>query len=363
VSATASRSQVLLDLRRWGEAERAAAQEISRDPEDVHARCRLALARFGAGRHAEALEAAEGAIGLDPEEEWGHRLRALALNRMGRRKEAVRAAEESVRLEPDLAATYEVLADCLMSAKQLARAREVAERGIERDPSNAGLHLTLGNIALDLGQLPRAEEHFRVALRHDPEDAVALNNLAVALRGRGKETEAAQLFESAARLDPRLDQPVENLASSARNYVNGWAGLVALSFLVLQLVGALARGEYALAVVVGAALVGAFAYFEAKRREREKALSPAVRELLARQSIWQRLEITRWRPWFWLIPSYVWFLLGAAALVFSVVVYLTEPGFELEAQHAVWLGALAVFCLLTGRYARLYGRRRGWWEW
>lgn len=360
---SAARTQALLDMRRYEEAARAAGEEIARDPEDVHARCRLALARLAGGRHQEALEAAQEAIGLDPEEEWGHRLRALALLRLGKRKDAVRAAEEAVRLEPDLAETYEVLADCLIAAKQPAAARKVAEQGIQLDPENVGLHTTLGDIALEVGQLPRAEGHYRAALGRDPENAVAMNNLAVVLRARGKEGEATQLFEAAARLDPRFDAPVENLATSARDYVNGWAGLFVLSFLVLQLIRALTQGEVAFAVIVGACLVGAFVFFEARRRERAKALSPAVRELLARQSIWERLEIKRWRPWFWLIPSPVWFALGALALVLSVVVYVTDPGFAFGGRHAVWLAALTAFCLLTGRYARLYGRRKGWWEW
>ncbi|HEX8206867.1 MAG TPA: tetratricopeptide repeat protein [Solirubrobacteraceae bacterium] len=287
---SAAKTHALLDLGRYEDAARAAAEEIRRDPSDPDGHLLLAMACLGSERHDRALEAAGEAVRLAPNEEFGHRLRAFALRGLKRHREAVAAAEESLRLAPQLVAAHAALADCLVGAGDRKRAREVAWDGLDLDPEDAGLHQTLGDIAYELYQFPQAERHYRVVLAHDPENAAVLNNLGAVLSARGREWEAFALFEAAARLDPRFDVPRRNITLGVWGFLNGWAGVFALFFLVVFLVNFAQLGQTAGVVVATLALVATLTGFAIAHARRRAALTPSVRAALARRPWRQRLR-------------------------------------------------------------------------
>jgi tetratricopeptide (TPR) repeat protein len=353
-----ARAQALLDLRRFDDAAQLLGQAIAQDPEDVWPRCELGRALIGAERWDEALAAAEAATALAPEFDWPHRLRALALNGLGRTKEAVRASEEAVRLDADDATNWQVLASCRLMAKDVRGAREAAERGLQLDPEDADLHRTVGDVALERDEVRAAERHYRRALELDPEDPVALNNLGVVLLRSDRKGEASELFEAAARLDPGLDVTRENVGASARSHVNGGWFLLVGSFLALQTVRAALAGNVVLAILLAAGGGTLFLVYREGAKARWAELSPAAQRLLDDQSWAERVELRQWRPWFWLIPSPIWFALGLVVLV-AAGIEIGNDG--LDASGAVAVAALVAFCVLTGRRAVRYVRRKGWW--
>ena len=363
--AALERGAALLDLGRSEEAVGVLRQAVAEEPDALEPRCQLALALLRSAENRDALELAESAAAVDPLEEWPHRLRALALMRLGRHKQAAAAAEEAVRLEPELAVTHEILADALREAGDRRGARAAAETAIEHDPELAGAYLTLSLINIDEERMADAERHARRALELEPENADALNNLGVALLNLGgREDEARDAFERAARLSPTHEVARENLAASSRAFVNGALALLILSFLVVRGLAltidpddagqrAAGIGMLALAVVLSL-------FFAYRRRRRLEQLSPGAQELLSRQRWWERIEITRWRPWFLLIPSPIYFLIGLAICVGFLITRLSPDAPPWSSGDWAVAAAVALVTVYCGWRSVRYLRRRGW---
>ena len=357
MSSAAARADALLDLGRADEAAALLREAIASEPESAHLHAQLAFALVRAERPKEALAAAETAAGLAPHWEWPHRLRAVALRALGKAKQAVAAAEEAVRIAPEESGSHEVLADCRLAARQLRGAYEAAERAVALDPASAGAHHTLGDVALERDAPGEAEEHYRRALELDPAEAMTLNNLAVALQRQGRENAAHELFERAARADPREETARGNLASTSRDRVTGTGAMTACAIVAFLLLNAIADGEWVAAAALGAVLAAGVAFVLIRSRIRARELSPAARMLLADQHWWQRIRLTRWRPWWWFLPPPIWL----AVALFSFTAGLFEA---FEAGWDGWAIGVELFLLalivLAAHRSRLWLRRRGW---
>jgi hypothetical protein len=244
-------------------------------------------------------------------------------------------------------------------ATRRARGRRPGAGGRARPKKRA---CTLGDIAGAEERLPEARGHYRKALELDPEDPIALNNLGVVLNGMGRTTEAAEAFEAAARLDPTLDLARENVASTARDFVNGTAFLLVGSWIALQTVRNTLNGNGAVALVFAVAGLALLAYHRQRAAARRAELSPAAQRVLDAQPWHERMQIRQWRPWFWLVPSPVWFVLGATGLGVTLAIYALNPPAQFGWNHGALVGVLLLLCVLTGRRALRYGRRKGWWD-
>ena len=359
------RGSALLDLGRSDEAVDVLRQAVAAEPDAVEPRCQLALALLRSGENREALQLAESAAAVDPLEEWTHRLRALALMRLGRDKQAVEAAEEAVRLEPDLAVTHEILADARRAAGDRRGARAAAATAIELDPESAGPYVSLSLIDIDEERMADAERHARKALELDPENADALNNLGVALQALGgRDDEARDAFERAARLSPSHKIARENLAASSRAFVNGALALLILSFLVVRglalTIDPDEAGQRAAGIGMLALAVVLSLFFAYRRRRRLQQPSPGAQELLSRQRWWERIEITRWRPWFLLIPSPIYFLIGLAICVGFAIVRLSPDAPAWSAGDWAVAAVVGLLTAFSGWRSVRYLRRRGW---
>jgi tetratricopeptide (TPR) repeat protein len=355
-----ARGQALLDVGRPAEAADAFRAAIAAEPEWLEPRCRLALAQLSSGSAREALEAADGAVALDPEEEWPQRLRALALLSLGKKREALTAAEIAVALEPENALAHEVLADVRLGAGDRRGAREAATTARELQPDLPGPHISLGDIALDEDRFPEAEGHYRAALALDAEDTHALNNLGAALLGQRRNDEARAVFERVARLDPRAATARRNLATSTRRYVNG-ALMFVVAWIALHAVGAFSEGDTGAGVTVVALAAGVFAFAMWQRRRRLATLSPGARRLLADQRWYEKIELRRWRPLWWLIPSTVWLVVGTLGLLAFAFAGVTGSASHWGPGDYVVIACVAALTATFGYYARRRLLRRGRW--
>ncbi|HWT94648.1 MAG TPA: tetratricopeptide repeat protein, partial [Solirubrobacteraceae bacterium] len=213
----------------------------------------------------------------------------IALGGLERKQDAVAAAETALECDPEEPAAHEVLADALLAVGRRDRARTVAQTGLELDPHRDGLAITLGDIALSLGQGREAERYFRHVLQHDPENAGVLANLGVALRAQGREGDAARAFEAAARLDPHASFARERLTDGpAAMFGSGRDAALPALLLVVFAAYAISTGSLALVLIVAAVIATLAGVVVHQRRARWEALSPAGREVLARQPWWRR---------------------------------------------------------------------------
>jgi tetratricopeptide (TPR) repeat protein len=351
----------LLEVGRPEEAAARFREAIAAEPEWLEPRCQLALALLRAGRSAEALEAADGAVALDPEEEWPHRLRAIALKGLGKKREAVSAAELCVAFEPENALAHQVLGDVRLAAGDSRGAREAATTARELQPDTPGPHVLLGDIALDQDRFPEADQHYRAALALDAENTQALNNLGVALLGQRRNDEARDVFERVARLDPRADTARQNLATTSRGYVNGVALFIVAYLAFRAILEAIRDGNPGVAIIVGAAAAAALGFVLWQRSRRMATLSPGARQLLADQKWHEKIELRRWRPLWWLIPSPIWFVGGVLGLIAFAVAGATGSASHWGPGDYVVIACLAALTAVFGYYARRRLLRRGSW--
>lgn len=353
----------LFELGRTDEAIAKLSTAVAHDPEDAEAHCRLALALIDAGRGREGLASAEAAAALEPSWEWPQRVRAIALIDVGRTEEALAAAREAVRLEPELSASHEVHADALTADGRHEAAIEAAQRAASLDPEDPGPWTTLGTARAAKKQWFLAVDAYAEALKRDPDDAMAHNNLGYAYLGNDERDLAHECFERAVKIDPSNQLYRDNLALTARAHVNGGWLLLVLGVtvwlggrgLVRESGDGVAIGAIALAVVV--ALILAVWALDSRRRLR--TASPGVQDLLGRQPFFERFDFHAWTPWPFLIPSPVWFLGSAGALLAIAVSAIAGGSWTIETT--AWVSVLTLAAAFSGGRAQLYLKRKGRW--
>lgn len=244
------RINLLLDLRRYADAERAARDAVGRDPQWAAGYSHLARALMGRN-NPEAIDAAREGARKAPRDAWAVCTLACALNWFNKSKEALEPAEEALRLDPRYAWTYALLSNILYNLSRYADARARAIDGLRFDPLGESLFRWKGWAEHKLGDHAEALRTAEEGLKHHPNSHLLLNLIGCVKwvaaeqtwglkRLRGHRAADAVLRESI-RLDPTQQAYRDNLrgnAISCRRHVvgNGLSLLSIASVLVPLLV-------------------------------------------------------------------------------------------------------------------------------
>ncbi len=218
VSPSTQRGLVLLEQRRYPDAEKYFREALANDPNDPFTLYHLAVCETNQNRHRDGLATIERALSLEPEAADFHALRAFILVDLHRGGDALKASEEALRIEPDsdLAltaraaaflsknewATAELaarkaldlnpenttaanqLAHALRLQNKLAESAEQTDYMLAQDPESGDNHSTAGWLALQRGDARKAEGHFLEALRLDAGNEAARAGLKEAFKSR-----------------------------------------------------------------------------------------------------------------------------------------------------------------------------------
>jgi tetratricopeptide (TPR) repeat protein len=218
-----TRLNLLLDLRRFREAETLARECLASHPDWAAWHAQLARALFGQKRNEEALAAARTAAGLAPENpwvlanlawllsqfdrpsealevlqdvlrvdpgySWGHELLAVANAMLGRKSEWLAAAHKAVELAPEDESAWIQFGWAQVGQKCYSEAIEAAETGLRLHPESAALHNLRGKCLTVQGittRWPRrfrafrmAHDSLREALRLNPGESAYADNLLI----------------------------------------------------------------------------------------------------------------------------------------------------------------------------------------
>jgi hypothetical protein len=137
---------------------------------------------------------------------------------------------------------------------------------------------------------------------------------------------------------------------------------VIAAFIAVRAIAGLIDGdERSLAAAIGVVALAIFGVAFVQRRRRMATLSSGAQRLLADQKWHQKIELSRWRPRFWLIPSTIWFRVGVLVLIGFVVAAATGSTADWELGDDVVIAAIAAITALCGRFALIRARRRGRW--
>jgi tetratricopeptide (TPR) repeat protein len=196
---------VLLETKRYGDAEAKLRDILTRTPTSARAHGLLSFALYRQDHDAEALQEANAAIGLDPNDPSGHYYRALALLALERGDDALTAIREAIRLNPEFAPFYATLSRVYVSKKNWKQALAAAEEGLRFDSENVQC-INLRALALvNMGRKDEADQSITTALARDPENAMTHANQGWALLHRGDGKGALTHFREALRLNPLSD--------------------------------------------------------------------------------------------------------------------------------------------------------------
>ncbi len=206
----AARAGLLLDERKFEQAEEAAARAVRLDPKDPDHRVTLARARLGLHRYKGAYEALQGADGRAV---W--LARGLALSGLGQPAQARAALEKTVRngKMPTEAATAYALADLALGRADAALI--LLDKLAAAKGATAPVHAAHARVLLAVRQPDQAEAACRQALERGPRLPDGHLCLGRVLLSAGKVEEAVSPLEQAAALDP-TDPETARLLAQAR---------------------------------------------------------------------------------------------------------------------------------------------------
>ncbi|MBI5961169.1 MAG: tetratricopeptide repeat protein [Chloroflexi bacterium] len=197
-------SLLLLNQKRFREAEESLRQVLAQDPQDALAHALLSSALSGQDKYVEALSEAQQAIRLAPNVAHSHYTLALALIGAKRLDEAVRATQEALRLDPVDPEYYYLLSLIHLQKADLLRALDAAEQGLRHDPQHEGCNNTRAMVLIRLGREKEAGKTLASTLARNPENAMTHANQGMALLQAAQPEQAMQHFREALRLDPNL---------------------------------------------------------------------------------------------------------------------------------------------------------------
>jgi tetratricopeptide (TPR) repeat protein len=246
------RLNLLLDLRRYADAERMARDAIGRDPQWAAGYTHLARALMGQNK-ADAVDAAREGARKAPHDAWAVGTLACVLNWFDRPKEALEPAEEAIRLDPQYAWAYAMLSNVLYNLGRYTDARQKAVQGLRFDPLSESLFRWKGWAEHKLGEQAEALRTAEEGLKHHPNSHLLLNLIGCVRwsraekshgRKRLREHRAADaLLRDSIRLDPTQPAYRDNLrgnAASCRKYlVTNGLTLVAIAAVLVPLLGLL----------------------------------------------------------------------------------------------------------------------------
>jgi tetratricopeptide (TPR) repeat protein len=219
------RLNLLLDLRRYAEAEKAARDAIAREPQQASAYTHLARALLAQNKK-EAIEAAKEGVRKAPQDAWAVGTLACVLNWFSNFKEALEPAEQAVKLNPRYAWAYAMLANILYNLGRFKEAHERTVEGLRLDPLSESLFRWKGWAEHKLNNHEQALQTGEEGLKHHPNSHLLLNlvgcvkwmqaeKLPLGLTRLRLHREADKILRDAIRIDPTQSAYHDNLRNNA----------------------------------------------------------------------------------------------------------------------------------------------------
>lgn len=172
---------VLLELRRFEEAEVHFQQALVRSPNYFQAHNNIGIINMERGRFAEAVESYRQALALNPDFAEAHNNLGNCLKELGQLEEAETSYRQALACSANFAAAHNNLANVLMERGEVVEAEKSFEQALSLDPKYVQAHCGLGDISLKRGKWKDAAARFRRCLELDPSWVKAHDGLNKAL--------------------------------------------------------------------------------------------------------------------------------------------------------------------------------------
>lgn len=199
-----SRAQILIQQKRYAEAEKLLRDILRTNPNDILVLTLLAETNLLQEKVNEANTIVHSAIAISPDAHHLFYLKSKICIHQENYDEAEKSIKQAVEYEPSDGDYYALWASIKLSRKKYDEALTLANKALELDAENI-LGLNIRSTALL--KLDRADEAFKSiegALREDPENAYTHTNYGWSLLEKGDRTKALEHFREALKHDPNF---------------------------------------------------------------------------------------------------------------------------------------------------------------
>lgn len=196
------RASLLIEHKRYGDAEKELRQVLASDPNNVQALALLGITNIEMGKLDEALETIKQALGQQPDNAYMLYLMGLVYTRKDNLKEATKFAQSAISHDPHNADYFGLLAVIKLQEKNWEEALDHANRGLQVDPENLICLNTRSTALLKLNRKDESYQTIKEALHNDPHNSYTHANLGWGLLEQGDHQKALESFREALKLDP-----------------------------------------------------------------------------------------------------------------------------------------------------------------
>lgn len=199
-----SKVSILIQQRKFAEADRILKELLAQDPNDIHYLSLLAEVNLQQDKFDVARKVIDTAIGLSPGSPHLFYIKARIAIRQDKFDEAESLIHQATKLDPGDADYFALLANIKLARKKYEEALSLANQALELDAENL---LALNTRSTALLKLNRPEESFGTiegALREDPNNAYTHANYGWGLLEKGNYKKALEHFREALKNDPNL---------------------------------------------------------------------------------------------------------------------------------------------------------------
>jgi tetratricopeptide (TPR) repeat protein len=205
ISNTTERARLLMEQRRYKEAEKELQRNLSSDPNNTDTLCLLSICKSEDKKYEEAEKLIKIAISLDPAYPYLIYVYAKILLDQDKNREAEKNIREAIHLEPHNADYFGLLAAIYLNQKEWDKALEFANKGLEISPDNLSCLNIRSTALLKLNKKEESYTTISEALNYDPENAITHTNLGWGLLEKGEHQKALVHFKKALQINPESD--------------------------------------------------------------------------------------------------------------------------------------------------------------
>jgi tetratricopeptide (TPR) repeat protein len=207
-----NKALVLMELKRYGEAESAIMQAEQAGMEKLKVYFNLGVILAAQDRYDEAALAYQKALAADPRHVKSLVNLGFALGRTGKFKEAESVYRKAVALSPSYTSARLNLASALRKQNKWEEAAAEYQAVIALDETDESAWNNLGVCLAKLGKTKDAVEAFQQVLELDPSDVKARYNFALQLKKQGNLDESEAEMRRVLKLNPDHFQSLVSLA-------------------------------------------------------------------------------------------------------------------------------------------------------
>ncbi len=193
---------ILIQQKKYGQAEKFLKDIISEEPDDVYALYLMAEVILQQNRFPEAENLIDRAIALSPDSPYLYYFKSRTALAREAYEDALKWVDEAIALDPSDADYLAWKGNLMLMGKRYQEAVDWADRALQSDPQNlSGLNVR----SAALLKLNRKEESFATldgALREDPENSYTHANYGWALLEKGDREKSLDHFREALKNDP-----------------------------------------------------------------------------------------------------------------------------------------------------------------